>query len=51
MKNLANNIEQLLDENDASLDLILPYILDMLRSPQTDVLAAWYLFDHIARYS
>ncbi|XP_073974204.1 WD repeat domain 81 isoform X2 [Rhodnius prolixus] len=49
VKNLANNIEQLLDENDASLDLILPYILDMLRSPQTDVLAAWYLFDHIAR--
>ncbi|BES98311.1 Beach [Nesidiocoris tenuis] len=45
---LANCIEQLVDKED-TLELILPYILEMLTSPQMDVLAAWYLFDHVAR--
>ncbi|XP_014261643.1 WD repeat-containing protein 81 isoform X1 [Cimex lectularius] len=46
---LANNIEQLVEGNDICLNLILPFITEMLNSSQTDVLAAWYLFDHVAR--
>lgn len=46
---LANCIEQLVQSED-TLEMILPYILEMLNSPQMDVLAAWYLFDHVAGF-
>lgn len=48
VKNLSVKIEELV-ESEICLDILLPYIIDMLSSPLTDVLAAWYLFDHVAR--
>ena len=37
------------EESEACLKLLLPYIKQLLSSHQTDVIAAWYLFDHVAR--
>jgi hypothetical protein len=47
----VKNVEMIADESEVCLKLLLPYIKQLLSSHQTDVIAAWYLFDHVARYS
>ncbi|XP_014291502.1 WD repeat-containing protein 81 isoform X2 [Halyomorpha halys] len=48
VKSLSTKIEELV-ESEVCLGILMPYVIEMLSSPLTDVLAAWYLFDHIAR--
>lgn len=54
VKNTARELDDLLGDLNINTDLeivyiILPHIKELLLEPSTSVLAAWYLFDPIAR--
>ncbi|XP_067006086.2 WD repeat-containing protein 81 [Anabrus simplex] len=46
---LAALLPEMLSTSPESLDLILPYIKELLEDPSTSVPAAWHLFDPVAK--
>jgi WD repeat-containing protein 81 len=53
VKAIANELEKLLPHDgiamETSLQLIVPHVKQIFEQPLSSVLAAWYLFDPIAR--
>ena len=53
VKAIANELEKLLVQNgittETSLQLIVPHVKEIFEQPLSAVLAAWHLFDPIAR--
>jgi WD repeat-containing protein 81 len=48
-RELSTLLPEMLSASPESLDLILPYVRELLEEPKTSVLAAWHLFDPIAK--
>lgn len=48
-RELSTLLPEMLSASPESLDLILPYVRELLEDPSSSVLAAWHLFDPMAK--